>query len=66
MDHIFIQNPGAFVFGKRDMTGSERPQTFMDAEKLRIAGSGNQSVDTVLLQRGEKSSPEPQTTVLDV
>lgn len=37
MDQIFIQNPGAIVSGKPDMTQRERPQAFIEAEERRIA-----------------------------
>ncbi|KAI0157978.1 putative sugar transporter [Hypoxylon sp. FL1284] len=39
MDHMFIQNPSIFVFGKPDMTQRRRPTSFMDAEIARIAMS---------------------------
>ncbi|KAI4862363.1 putative sugar transporter [Hypoxylon rubiginosum] len=37
MDHMFIQNPSIFVFGKADMTQRRRPKNFIDAEVARIA-----------------------------
>ncbi|KAI0891200.1 putative sugar transporter [Annulohypoxylon nitens] len=36
MDHMFIQNPSIFVFGKPDMTQRRRPTSFIDAETQRI------------------------------
>lgn len=37
MDHMFIQNPSIFVYGKPDMTQHIRPLSFIDAEAQRIA-----------------------------
>ncbi|KAI1773046.1 putative sugar transporter [Hypoxylon cercidicola] len=37
MDHMFIQNPSIFVFGRPDMTQRSRPVNFIDAEVARIA-----------------------------
>ncbi|KAI5857426.1 putative sugar transporter [Durotheca rogersii] len=39
MDHMFIQNPSVFVFGKAEMTQRQRPMSFIDAESERIGSA---------------------------
>jgi hypothetical protein len=36
MDHMFITNPGIFVFNKPEMTQTTRPESYVAAERARI------------------------------
>lgn len=40
MDQIFLHNPSVFVCWNRSATQSQRPQSFKDAEVLRVAQGG--------------------------
>lgn len=54
MDQIFINNKSVFVFANRAATQSQRPQLFIEAEKLRIAQSASTSQEFVASESGEK------------
>lgn len=61
MDQIFINNTSAYVFANRAATQSQRPQLFVEAERLRIAQSVNTSQDAVV-----ESSEKKPAGVVDV
>lgn len=48
MDQIFIHNPSVFVCWNRFATQSQRPQSFKDAEVLRVAQADGRSQDAAL------------------
>lgn len=54
MDQIFINNKSVFVFANRAATQSQRPQLFIEAEKLRIAQSANASQEFAVPEGSEK------------
>lgn len=64
MDQIFIHNTSVFVFSNRAATQSERPQLFIEAEKLRIAQSANTSQEAVVASNEKK--PTANVAVVEV
>lgn len=61
MDQIFIHDTSVFVFANRAATQSQRPQLFIEAEKLRIAQSANTSQE--LVGEGNEKKPAGRVAV---
>jgi hypothetical protein len=45
MDQIFIQNPSWLVYGKQELTQRNRPESLVEAERMRVSDTSTPPQD---------------------